>query len=141
MAETERSIADLTAILRQDAEELRRIDRQIESLRGIKRTGRIPRRRPGNPNRRLVVDKALELIDAVGKPIPRKNLYRMLSERGVSIQGKDPEMVLGTMLYRDERIVRLKKFGYWFKNRMYEPAFYIPADGERLGLRPQPPSS
>lgn len=35
-------------------------------------------------------------------------------------------MVLGTMLYRDDRIVRLRGHGYWPKDEVYEPAFYIP---------------
>jgi hypothetical protein len=56
----------------------------------------------------------------------------MLTERGLIIEGADPEMVLSTMLWRSkDRIVRLPKFGYWVAERPYVSAGYVP--GQAIG--------
>lgn len=49
-------------------------------------------------------------------------------------RAKDAEMVLGTMLYRDERIVRIRGHGYWPKDEAYDPAFYLPEHEAIIGV-------
>ena len=65
--------------------------------------------------------------------MPRKALLKAVTERGIILSGKDPEMVLSTMMWRmQDEFVRLPRWGYWLKNRPYEPAEYDP-------LVPYPP--
>jgi len=86
-----------------------------------------PRRvRPKNPDRLVVVDAALGLIREIGRPIGRRALYDALKARGIEIHGKDPEMVLSTMLWRSpDRVVRLPAYGYWDAEQSYPDADYI----------------
>jgi len=136
----------ITAIqteIRADAVELRRIERFIGSWRSMAGAEAIPASRPKNPNRRDVASAALEIIRKFGRPLSRRDLFERLAKAGVEIAGKDPEMVLGTMLYRDDRIVRLRGHGYWPKEEVYEPAFYIPEHEGLIGAThdPEPFSS
>jgi hypothetical protein len=80
-----------------------------------------------NPDRQDVVTAALELIRLAGRPLARKTIFEGLENQGIVIHGKNPLMVLSTMLWRtQERIIRLPPFGYWPADRPYEPANYIP---------------
>lgn len=89
--------------------------------------------KPKNPDRIWVVDKALEIIRERGEPMSRKELFDALAERGVEIHGKDPEMVLSTMLWRSkDRIQRLPAFGYWPADEAYEPLDQIKSDMDAL---------
>lgn len=82
----------------------------------------VKRTRPKNPNREEVVEKALEIIRDHGEPMTRHALFQALAERGVTIAGKDPEMVLSTMLWRSkDKISRLAPFGYWPAHEPYKP--------------------
>ena len=57
----------------------------------------------------------------------RDDLFAALTEKGVIIHGKEPPVVLQTMLWRmSDRIIHLKGFGYWSKDQAYEPAAYDP---------------
>jgi hypothetical protein len=56
----------------------------------------------------------------------RNDLFEALESRGIIIRGADPKVVLGTMLWRTEDIIRLRGHGYWLKNRSFEPAGYNP---------------
>ena len=91
---------------------------------------------PKNPSRDDVGRKAWELIGTHGRPIPRTELFMLLGKEGIHIYGKDPEMVLSTMMWRmQEHFIRIPKFGYWKKNEPYPPANYVPGanvedDGE-----------
>lgn len=89
----------------------------------IENTAKNPKqKRPVNPTRSAVVDAALEIIHERGKPQSRRALFDALVTRGFDIQGKDPEMVLSTMLWRSkDRIERLAPFGYWPAGEPYEP--------------------
>ena len=132
VARAEGSIAELTHQLRTDAIELKRLSRLIASLK----QGEPPSaasERPKNPDRRDVTDKALQIVREAARPLSRRDLFERLAGRGVVISGKDPEMVLGTMLYRDDRIVRLRGHGYWPRDEVYEPAFYIPEHESVIG--------
>ena len=139
IAGAEAQMADLQSQIRSDAVELRRLDRFIASYRALARDEDLPVARVKNPDRREVAERALELIRAAGRPLPRKELFARLAAAGVAIAGKDPEMVLGTMLYRDDRIVRIRRYGYWPKNEIYEPAFYIPEHEGVIGVTSHSP--
>lgn len=88
-------------------------------------------RTTGNPKKELVAEVALEIIRDRGEPVMRSDLYKALVERGVLLQGTDPEMVLSTMLWRMMRegapLVRLKSGGYWLADEPNEDAGYDPA--------------
>lgn len=90
--------------------------------------------RSKNPEREVVVEKALGYIRAVGHPLPRKEIFERLKADGVVIYGKDPEMVLSTMLWRSQdQIVRLRGFGYWPKDTPYDQAGYDPDIDDLVG--------
>ena len=99
------------------------------------------RRATGNPKKEVVAEEALKIIEEAGEPVPRAELYRRLCEAGVVIEGKDPEQVLSTMLWRTREttpIVRIPSGGYWLANRAHEPSGYIP---ERHTVSTPPSSS
>lgn len=80
-------------------------------------------KRPKNPDREIVVEKALQIIRERGEPMSRRDLFEALKEQGIELRGKDPEMVLSTMLWRSQdRIERLIPFGYWPTGVEYAPA-------------------
>jgi hypothetical protein len=83
-------------------------------------------RTKGNPSKEEVAVKVKELILERGLPIARNDLFEALESRGIIIRGADPKVVLGTMLWRTEDIIRLRGHGYWLKNRPFEPAGYNP---------------
>lgn len=68
----------------------------------------------GNSRKEDVAAAAREVILERGAPIMRDELFDLLMERGLVIQGKNPQMVLSTMLWRmREQIARVKGGGYW----------------------------
>lgn len=85
------------------------------------------RKRPGNPPRDQVADAALKAINEAGRPMQRTELFKAVAAQGLIIEGQDPEVVFSTMLWREQdRVVRLKKLGYWDAQKAYEPAGYYP---------------
>lgn len=87
------------------------------------------RQRPKNPSRESVASESLRLIREAGHPLPRTELFNALRDSGTVIEGKDPEMVLSTMLWRSENeIARIKGHGYWPADEPYAPAGYVPRD-------------
>lgn len=98
------------------------IARDDNSLAPRKRT------RPKNPAKEHVAAVVCEIIRERGSPQMRADLFDALAKRGVAIQGKDPQMVLSTMLWRmGDVIVRLQGGGYW-------PAEDALPEGETLYL-------
>ncbi|MFA6607324.1 MAG: hypothetical protein WCS75_10025 [Sphingomonas sp.] len=94
-----------------------------------------PVRKPKNPPREAVLDVVLKIISARGTPVSRSDLYDALQSHGIRLYGKDPVMVLSTMLWRSQdRIVRLGSKGYWFKDRPYPPASYYPETEDLVGV-------
>lgn len=80
-----------------------------------------------NPRKEDVADAAREIIEEKGRPVSRAEMRSALSERGITIHGTDPNMVLSTMLWRmPQKVVRLKKHGYWLTEKPYAPAAYFP---------------
>lgn len=69
-----------------------------------------------NSTKEEVAKLTRELIDVHGAPIQRPVLLNLLRERGMVIEGAEPETVLSTMLWRMSKpaqIVHLKGVGYW----------------------------
>lgn len=86
---------------------------QTKNIRPVAVT-EVVERRPPNPNRRFVTLKCIEYIREAGRPLSRAELFDKLNKNGVVLNGKNPEMVLSTMLWRtDDLIKRLKGGGYW----------------------------
>lgn len=82
-----------------------------------------------NPPRDEVGDRVEWLLDRNGAPMMRADLFRALAEKGIVINGKDPEMVLSTMMWRmQDKFVRIPSWGYWFRDRPFTPAKYKPGD-------------
>lgn len=81
-----------------------------------------------NSRKEEVAEAALGVIREHGAPVSRSDLYNELVARGLRIGGTDPEMVLSTMLWRmKDLIVRIPKFGYWPRDKKFEPAGYDPS--------------
>ena len=84
---------------------------------------------PPNPRKEEVARHVREVIEAEQRPMSRKELFQRLKARGVTLQGKNPEMVLSTMLWRageDAGVVRIQRGGYWLKERPWPAAGYDP---------------
>lgn len=72
------------------------------------------KRRPENPTRGVVVDAVCKIIAAAGRPLGITELYDQLLARDIEIQGRNPEAVLTTILWRSrDRLMRFDKTGYW----------------------------
>lgn len=86
------------------------------------------RTRPKNSSKEEVAKSARDIIRERGEPIMRDELFDLLTSRGLTIQGKDPRMVLSTMLWRmRDQVVRVKNGGYWLADIPNEEAGYNPA--------------
>lgn len=81
-----------------------------------------------NSDKREVAVGAYKLVKMRGEPIKRDELYDLLIAQGYVIEGKNPQMILSTMLWRvkDSGLIRLNGGGYWIKDQRYEPADYYP---------------
>jgi hypothetical protein len=87
---------------------------EVEQMRVVETTGTTKRIRPKNPDREVVADACVNFIREAGRPLSRAELFERLRDAGIQIRGKDPEMVLSTMLWRTkDKITRLKGGGYW----------------------------
>lgn len=82
-----------------------------------------------NPKKEDVAAEVRKIIEAAGAPVLRKDLMPVLQDRHFKIEGSDPDMVLSTMLWRagaGAGVVRLKKGGYWLKERPWPDTGYDP---------------
>lgn len=81
---------------------------------------------PKNPKKEEVAEAAREILMDRGKPMSRDDLFTALTERGIIIHGKNPPVVLQTMLWRMQNvIVHLKGSGYWTADEAYQAADYV----------------
>lgn len=96
-----------------------------ESAYGITITRR--KKTVGNPKKEAVTDAARAIIAMNGEPMGRSDLFKALHDRGIILQGADPEMVLSTMLWRmRHRVVRLPGGGYWLADEPSPDGKYTP---------------
>lgn len=87
-----------------------------------------PRRAIRNSPKELVAEAARDFILERMAPVSRDELFEFLTQRrDLIIEGKDPRMVLSTMLWRmKDRVVRVKGGGYWLAEMPNEAADYDP---------------
>ena len=85
-----------------------------------------------NSSKEAVAEAAYKLVKMRGDRIMRDELYDLLIEQGIVINGKNPKMILSTMLWRvkPSKLVRLKGGGYWLKDKRYDAENYIPEEIE-----------
>lgn len=99
----------------------------VDSGDGVPSANRITE--PPNPRKEEVARHVREIIEAEQRPMSRKELFQRLKARGVTLQGKKPEMVLSTMLWRAGEhagVIRIQRGGYWLKERPWPNAGYDP---------------
>ena len=68
-----------------------------------------------NPKKEDVAEAVIHILKGKGRAVSRDDLFDMLKKAGVNLHGKNPQMVLSTMLWRTRDaydIVRLKSGGY-----------------------------
>ena len=68
-----------------------------------------------NPKKERVAEEVIHILERMGKAVSRSELFKLLQDRGITLHGANPEMVLSTMLWRTRDafdIVRLKSGGY-----------------------------
>lgn len=93
--------------------------------------------RYNNPPRALIGQTAREIIEKAGRPVSRDALFEGLKERGLIVRGKDPMMVLSTMMWRmQDEFVRLPGYGYWLRELPCAAASYEPTQGVVSDERP-----
>jgi hypothetical protein len=89
-----------------------------------------PPKKPVNPKKEDVVSVAELILLSRGHPMGRSDLFHALGEHGIHLHGKDPEMVLSTMLWRmQDKIVRIHPYGYWVRNMPCPSVGYDPEKG------------
>ncbi|KWV43855.1 hypothetical protein AS026_19490 [Rhizobium altiplani] len=84
-----------------------------------------------NPRKEEIAKISREIIEASDAPVSRAALFEALADRSIIISGKNPHMVLSTMLWRagaEEGIINLKGYGYWLKDRDYPEGNYRAGD-------------
>ncbi|WID95541.1 hypothetical protein QO058_22690 [Bosea vestrisii] len=97
-----------------------------------------PRKRMAthNSTKEEVARVTRELIEVHGAPIQRTVLLNLLRERGLVIEGTEPETVLSTMLWRMSKegapIVHLKAIGYWDSEKDWPEARHFPSLAKKL---------
>lgn len=75
-----------------------------------------------NPDKRDVAAQVAAMLMDSDKPLLRREIFQKLLANGIEIRGKDPEMVLSTMLWRvgeEFGIENKKGVGYILKGKDY----------------------
>ena len=83
----------------------------------------------------LVADAVAPSFVMVGKPVPTKEIFEILTKRGFEIAGKDPLATLTTRLTRAPTFENHQPYGW----RLKEPRPEVEAEGEAVAA--DPPSS
>ncbi|MCJ2077651.1 hypothetical protein MKK68_18685 [Methylobacterium sp. E-016] len=119
-----------------DGEPIASVQEQEQNIQDLDRSNspeetKESARATGNPKKEFVAAESLRIISEAGKPLTRSELFAALKERSIIINGRDPEQVLSTMLWRAQRdgakIVRLKSGGYWLADHPHFESAYNPA--------------
>ncbi len=100
------------------------------------------RKRPvGNSRKDDVAAGAYDIIKALGYPVSRSELFRLLIKQGFTIEGTDPEGVMNTMLWRTrdlpKGVIHLRGHGYWPADTDYLPGDYLAIVGQYDGVPPE----
>ncbi|ESX10856.1 hypothetical protein NKJ16_13115 [Mesorhizobium sp. M0179] len=84
-----------------------------------------------NSTKEEVAAAARTIIRERGVPMDRAELYAELTNRGMRINGKEPEAVMNTMLWRmPDHIARLKDGRYWLADEENQESGFTPFTGE-----------
>ena len=78
-----------------------------------------------NPKKEQVAKVVVDILQETGTPLSRSALFQKLTERGITLGGSNPEMVLSTMLWRTKdafNILRLKSGGYALRDKIQHDA-------------------
>jgi hypothetical protein len=101
----------------------------VDNLLGSIKSVQEPRKRK-NSKKEEVARATRQLIEQNERPMTREELYPLLVNQGLVIEGSDKLMVLSTMLWRmmneGAPIVRLRGGGYWLKERGLDNPPYRP---------------
>ncbi|MBB3445885.1 hypothetical protein [Rhizobium sp. BK379] len=76
-----------------------------------------------NPSKEKVAKIVRQMLEDSEKPLSRSEIYKSLDRQGIKIWGKDPEMVLSTMLWRagpELGIENRKGVGYVLQGKDYK---------------------
>lgn len=88
-----------------------------------RQSSRRPARNPIPPSR--IAELAAQIIAEKGRPMTRGELVDSLETQGIRLAAKDPSKNVGTILWRhDKTFVNLHGWGYWLRDRPFEPAGY-----------------
>lgn len=87
-----------------------------------------------NPKPTIVVEAAVELIRAKGRPMTRREIRDELAARGIVVKGADPVKAVGTMLWRSgaDQLVQIEGRGYWPKGDPVPPPSFRDIFGNRV---------
>jgi hypothetical protein len=132
--------------VREEMQEIDRFIRMWHEMAGIQPPAELeqskieeavdrPKRiRPKNPPREAVAEACVNYIREAGRPLMRAELLDQLTADGIVIRGKDPAMVLSTMLWRSKDIIRrLPEGGYWPAGELSQAEVLL----KELGIEPQ----
>ena len=82
-----------------------------------------------NPPKEKVAEMAIDILREAGRPLFRALLYEQMLKRGLVLHGKNPVVVLSTMLWRMSEVVPfIKGEGYWPKDDPLPGSMFDPAD-------------
>lgn len=130
-AATEKQLSEVTAFLRA-ADQYASIDPDETSVPAFTGGHReTVEKRPRNPRREDVIAIVIEGLESAGKPMQLRELYELVTSRGIVLHGTDPQAVFGTMLWRggqDGVLVNLRGLGYWPAHLPNEAAGYTPPE-------------
>jgi hypothetical protein len=66
-----------------------------------------------------------------GRPLPRGDIVKALSDRGIKVSGQDPAQSVATLMWRAKReFINLTRLGYWPRDVAYAPAGHDPAQDD-----------
>ena len=103
---------------------------------GIKKRTTLPR--PSNSKKEEVADVAREVLLERGKPMGRDDLFAAVSDRGITIHGKKPQVVFQTMMWRmQDVIVNIKGHGYWPADEDFPDGDYYALIGQKDEREPE----
>jgi hypothetical protein len=77
-----------------------------------KRSGQRRTYKSRNIPKEEVARECVAILTEIGRPLSRQELLDALNERGIELYGKDPAMVLSTMLWRSRDAITRTPVGY-----------------------------
>lgn len=86
-----------------------------------------------NPPSAEVIRAVKDIMFQARRPFVRRELHRLLAQRGLEVRGVDPIKTLGTILWRaKDDIVSLPEGGYWVRGVPLPEHGYDPSSPQQL---------